>query len=165
MSYQPMPVPPPPGRPVAKGPAPAGVLLAVRLMFVNVALGVIGLIFVLTLKGQIRDQLRNQYPNYTSSHIDDLASTATVIAGVVAVIFIVLYALLALQVQKGRNWARIVTFVLAGLGVLSALSTLAQHEPVLNKVLGIIQGVLDVAIIVLLARAESQPYFRRRSYY
>jgi hypothetical protein len=36
------------------------------------------------------------------------------------VIFIVLYVLLALQVQKGKNWARIITWILAAFGVLTA---------------------------------------------
>lgn len=32
--------------------------------------------------------------------------------------FLVLYVLLAMQVAKGKQWARIVTLVLAALGVL-----------------------------------------------
>jgi uncharacterized membrane protein YcjF (UPF0283 family) len=162
MSYEPMPAAPPPGPPPPKGPPPSNVLLAVRLMFVNVGLGVIGLILAFALKSQIRDSIRDKYPDYTASHIDNLVNTAVVIAVVVAAIFVVLYALLALQVQKGKNWARIVTFVFAALGAISALSSLAQNTAALSKVLSIIQGVLDVAIIVLLARGESGSYFRKR---
>jgi hypothetical protein len=166
MSYDPMPPPPPPGysnypgQAMQKGEPPRPVALAVRLMLINAVIGVLAVIFVLTLRGQIRDSLRDKYPSYTSSHIDSLVTTAVTIAAVVGLVFLLLYVLLALQVRKGRNWARIVTWVLAGLGVASALSTLAQNEPTLNKVLALVQGALDVAIIVLLARRESQPYFR-----
>jgi uncharacterized membrane protein YcjF (UPF0283 family) len=165
MTYQPMPAAPPPGQVPPRGPAPAGVLLAVRLMFVNVGLGVIGVIFAFALKNQIRDTLRDKYPDYTSSHLDSLVNTAVVVTAVVAIVFIVLYALLALQVKKGKNWARIVTFVFAALGAISALSSLAQNTAALSKVLGIIQGVIDIAIIVLLARGESSNYFRKPTLY
>jgi hypothetical protein len=74
----------------------------------------------------------------------------------------VLYILLALQVGKGKNWARIVTWVLASLGVLSGLAALAQPEPALSRILSIIGLLVDIAIIVLLAQRPSNEYFRRR---
>jgi hypothetical protein len=80
---------------------------------------------------------------------------------VIGIVFIVLYVLLALQVRKGRNWARIVTWVLAALGVLNALGSLAQPQPGFSRVVGLIAGLIDVAIIVFLLQRPSNEYFRR----
>ena len=75
---------------------------------------------------------------------------------------LVLYALLTVQVSKGRNWARIVTWVVAGLGILGGLISFAQPEPGLSRVLGIIGLLLDIGIVVLLALAPSNQYFKPR---
>lgn len=155
--------PPPAGYQQPKGPAPANVVLAVRLMLLGAAISALSLIVVFTAKDQFRDAIRKSNIDATTSHIDDLANTAIAIAAVVAAVILVLYVLLALQVRKGKNWARIVTWVFAGLGVLSALSALAQDQPTLDKVIGLVQGVLDVAIIVLLAQSRGQAYFRKQN--
>jgi uncharacterized membrane protein len=81
-----------------------------------------------------------------------------------AVIFIVLYVLLALQVQKGKNWARIITWILAAFGVLNALSSLAQTNTGGSRATGLIGGVIDLAIIILLAQKASNDYFRKPRY-
>jgi hypothetical protein len=166
MSYEPMPPAPGPSYQAAqpKGAPPPPVILAFRLMLARVALAVIGLIFAFTFEDQVRSQLRDKFPDYTSSHIDDLVHTAILFAAIIAVVFAVLYLLLALQVRKGKNWARIVTWVFAGLGVLGALLSLAQNESAANKTLGIVQGVIDAVIIILLARGPSNDYFRKTTY-
>jgi hypothetical protein len=163
MSYQPMPPAPGPNYqgPQPKGAPPPPVQLAFRLMLARVALGIIGVIFAFSFEDQVRNQLRDKFPDYTSSHIDSLVHTALVFAAVIAVVFAVLYLLLALQVRKGKNWARIVTWVLAGLGVLGALLALAQNESVASKTLGIVEGIIDALIIILLARGPSNDYFRK----
>jgi len=51
--------------------------------------------------------------------------------------------------------------VLAGLGVLSALTSLAQPEPLLTRILSLIGAVIDVAIVVLLAQRPSNAYFSK----
>ena len=126
MGYQPMPsaAPPPPQQP--KGPPPSNVVLAVRLMIINAVIGVIGVIVVLAFRDDLRKQLRDKNPGDTNKQIDDAVNTAITIGVVIGIVILVLYVLLALQVRKGKNWARIVTWVFAGLGVLSALTSLAQ---------------------------------------
>jgi len=81
---------------------------------------------------------------------------------VVGIVVLALYVLLALQVRKGKNWARVVTWVLAGLGVLGVLVTLAGPGTAANKLVGLVSGVLDVGVIVLLASAASNAFFARR---
>ncbi|HET9187706.1 MAG TPA: hypothetical protein VFN80_07120 [Acidothermaceae bacterium] len=151
--------PPPP-----VGPAPSSVVNATRLMFVSAALGVIGLIVLLASKNSLRDQVAKKNPEYDAHKLDTVVNAAVAVGIVLGVIFIVLYVLLALQVQKGKNWARIVTWVLAAIGVLSALASLAQTNTGGSRATGLIGGVIDLAIIILLAQKASNDYFRRRTY-
>lgn len=157
------PMPSEPGGPATPaGPPPPTVQNAVRLMFLRAALGVISLIVLFATKNSLKDAIRKANPGYDTSKLDTAVNAGIVVAVVIGIIFIVLYVLLALQVRKGKNWARIVTWVLAGLGVLSGLSSLAQTGTGLNKILGIIGLLIDIAIIVFLALGPSNPYFRRR---
>jgi hypothetical protein len=165
MSYQPMPSAQPPGPPPARGPAPSSVTLAVRLMLLNAAIGIVSVIVLFATKDTLRDEIRANNLDKSTSDIDSLVNTAITIGLVFAVILLVLYVLLALQVGKGKNWARITTWVFAGLGVLSALSSLARTAPALSKTFSLIGGALDVAIIVLLAQRASNDYFRKPTYY
>lgn len=158
--YGPMPGEPQRG-PVSRGPAPPSVLNAVRLMFVGAALGLLGLIVLLATKGTLKKDILKHNQDYDAQKLNDAVNVAITVGVVIAIIFIALYVLLALQVGKGKNWARIVTWVLAGLGLLSALTSLAQPEPAASRVLTLIGGVIDLAIIVFLAQRPSNEYFRK----
>lgn len=161
MGYQPMPPGPPPQKMPAKGPPPSTVRNAVLLMFISAGLSLIGLIAEFALKSQLRDQIANNNPNADSQKLDNLVNTAVTVAVVVGVVLLVLYVLLALQVRKGKNWARIVTWVFAGLGALSLVSTLVGAAPTTNRVLSGIGGIIDIVLIILLALAPSNEYFRK----
>lgn len=158
--YTPMPGETPPA-PISGGPAPATVGNAVRLMMIRAALGVLGIIVVLATKSSLKKEILKHNRSADAARLDSLVNTAITVGIVVGIVFIVLYVLLALQVRNGRNWARIVTWVIAGLGVLSALSSLAQPEPALSRVVSAISAILDIAIIVLLAQRPSNQYFRQ----
>jgi hypothetical protein len=146
------------------GPPPSSVVNATRLMFVSAALGVIGLIVLLASKSNLRDEIAKKNPSYDAHKLDTVVNAAVAIGITFGVIFIVLYVLLALQVKKGKNWARIVTWVLAALGVLSALSSLAQTNTGGSRAASLVGGVVDLAIIVLLAQKPSNDYFRKPTY-
>lgn len=167
MAYQPMPPAPHGGVPVGpKDPrtAPPTVRRAVVIMFVLAALSLLGLIIVVADKSALRKAIEDANTSYDSQQINDAVNAAVTIAVVIGLILIVLYLLLALQVRKGKNWARIVTWVFAGLGVLGSLSTLAQPQAALSKVIAAVQLVLDVVLIVLLAMRASNEYFRKPVY-
>jgi hypothetical protein len=158
--YAPMPGEPARG-PVTRGPAPSSVRTAVRLMFLNVAIGVLGIIALFATKDTLKKEILKHHRSYSTSKLDHAVNGAVAIGTIFAIVFIVLYVLLALQVGKGRNWARIVTWILAGLGVLAALSTFAQPEPAASRVLSILGGLVDLAIIIFLARRPSNEYFAK----
>jgi hypothetical protein len=164
MSYQPMPPapqggPPPAGRDPRS--APSTVRNAVRLMFVLAALGLIALIIVFANKNELRKAIADANPGYDTTQLDNAVNVGITIGAVIGIVLIVLYVLLALQVRKGKNWARIVTWVLAGLGVLGSVTNLAQPQAALTKVVAGVELVLYVVLIVLLAMAPSNEYFRR----
>jgi hypothetical protein len=151
-------LPPPPegwGQP-QRGEAPPSVLNAVRLMFISAAIGLVSVIVLFATKDQLKKEILKKTPNASDSTIN----AALTIGAVVGIVFLVLYVLLAFQVRKGKNWARIVTFIIAGLGVLSALGSLAQAEPAISRVFSLIGGLIDVAIIVFLAQSASSRYFK-----
>ncbi len=143
--------------------APPSVVLAVRLMLGVVALNLVGIVVVATARDSVREILAKAYPAYSESRLDDAVSTAVTSVVVGHVLFVVLYLLLARQVAKGKNWARITTLVFGALGVLGALNNLATDEvPSISRAIAVLGMALNIGIIVLLARKESRPFFSRR---
>jgi hypothetical protein len=137
---------------------PSSVTMAVRLLYLNVALGLIGLIVLFATRDDLKKQILKDTPDASNSTVN----AALAVGAVIAIVFLVLYALLAWQVSKGKNWARITTWVFAGLGVLSGLVGFARPEPTASRILGIVGLVIDVVVIVLLAQASSNRYFKPR---
>lgn len=137
---------------------------AVRLMWLTAVVNLLSLVLIFSLRDSLRTSVRNANPDVTPQRLNTLVNTAIAIGVVIAIVFIVLYVLLSFRVRKGKQWARVVTWIIAGLGVVSALSSLAQDTTVTNKILGLIGGVIDLAIILLLARRESNTYFAKRDY-
>jgi hypothetical protein len=156
------PMPSEPGRaPATAGAAPSSVRNAVTLMYVRAALGLVGIVVLLATKDTLKKELLKKNPTADAAKLDSLFNTA-IAAGIVgAVVFLVLYVLLAMQVAKGKQWARIVTLILAGLGVLSLLLAFASTAPALSHVVSIVSGLIDLAILVLLLTGGSGAYFRK----
>lgn len=147
----------PPGGPAPS--APSDVLRAVQLMFASVALGIISSIITFTSGDAIKDSIRESDPTLTADEVNSAYNLGLGVAIFFGLVFALLYLLLAFQVRKGKNWARIVTWVLAGLGVLGGLLGLAGTGTGLEKGIGIISLLINVAIIVLLARKPANEYF------
>ncbi len=141
------------------GPPPPQVVNAVRLMLVGAALSAIGIVLLLTTKSSMRTVIAKKNPNFDPHKLDTTVTAAIAIGTAFGIVFLVLYVLLALQVRKGKSWARVVTLVITALGVLSALASFAQAVPAISHVLSIVSGLLDLAIIVLLVQGKE--YFRR----
>ena len=163
--YSAMPPAPSYGGPPARGPAPSTVVNAVRIMVALAALAAVGIVVLFAQKDELRDAIRNNNNSYTTKQIDDAVTIGVSVAAVIFAILIVLYVLLALQVRKGKNWARIVTWVFSGLFALSALSNLTGTEATLTKVISGIDLVLYIVLIVLLAMRPSNDYFRKPGMY
>jgi hypothetical protein len=148
---------PPGGR--ADLTAPQEVIRATWLMIASVVIGVLGAIITFTSGDAIKESIRQGNTTLTASEIDSAYNVIVGTAVVFGLIFAVLYVLLAWQVRKGKNWARIVTWVLAGLGVLGGLLGLVGNGTGLEKGLDVIQLLIAIGIIVLLTRKPANEYF------
>jgi hypothetical protein len=79
--------------------------------------------------------------------------------------FIAVYGLFVWFAWRGRNWARIVLWVLAGLGIVSGLAGLAVGSPLpFLSALGGFQMLLLIAAVVLLALKPSTEWYRFRKW-
>jgi hypothetical protein len=131
-------------------------------MFVRVALGVLNTLIAFLSTDSIKDTIRENDPSLTADEVNSAYAVAIGITVFFGLVFAVLYVLLAIQVRKGKNWARIVTWVLAGLGVLGGLLSLLGDGTGLEKGVGVIILLVDIAIIVLLAMKPANEYFAAR---
>jgi hypothetical protein len=137
--------------------APSTVVNAARLMLLRSAIGVISLIALFATKDDLRKRILADAPDATESTVNG----ALGVAAAVGIVILVFYVFLAFLIRKGTNWARVVTFVIAGLGILGALISFGQPDPPLSRVLGIVVAVIDVAVVVLLGSGDSNRFFKR----
>lgn len=77
------------------------------------------------------------------------------------IVFAAFYLFLAWKVYAGKSWARITTWVFCGLAILGTLLEFAQANTGTVKALGVVEGLIAVAIVVLLAVRPSNEYFRK----
>jgi cytochrome bd-type quinol oxidase subunit 2 len=148
--------------PAVQGPPPSTVVNAFKLILVQAALGLVSVVVTLLTTGAIKDQLRTASPKLDQSTIDAAASVAIVVAVTFGIIGIIVWILLAMKVRSGKNWARIVIFVFAGIGVLSGLASVAQAGSALSHILMLVGVAIDIALVVLLTRGPSVEFFRRK---
>ncbi len=147
--------------PTPAGPPPKAVVNAFRIMIARAILGVLGLFIVVATKSSLRDAVAKKFPDYSTAKVNSTVNGLVAAAIVIGLVFALLYVLLALQVRKGKNWARIITWILAGLGLLSVLTALATPAAGASRGLSLLDGLIDLAIIVLLLQKDSNAYFRR----
>ncbi len=153
---EPFPASPEPEHAAAtKGPAPASVTTAVKLIWASVALGLISTIVSFAFLDDLIDTAMD-----SGAGIDRDAARASVIIGVVVgvVLSVAIAALFAYFIGKGANWARIVYTVFIALGIVVNLFGLGG-SPLILLLLTLISLGLSVAILYFLYRPESNRYF------
>ena len=137
-----------------KGPRPASVDTAVKLIWASVALSIVSTLLSFVLIDDIVDE------QLAGSGLTESQARGTLIGTLVvsAIIGIAISALLATFIGRGANWARIVYTVLAVIGILLSLIGLGS-QPVIFLVLGLVSLVLSIATLSFLYRSESNAYF------
>jgi hypothetical protein len=104
-------------------------------------------------------------PGLDPAMVQDVAETALKIGVVVGLLFLALYALFVWFAWQGRNWARIVLWVLSGLGIVFGLVGMAGGSPLpFLTALGGFQLLLQAAAVVLLALKPSNEWYRFRGW-
>ncbi|CAA9269370.1 MAG: hypothetical protein AVDCRST_MAG41-2867 [uncultured Corynebacteriales bacterium] len=144
---------------------PTEVTWAWAAMVAQVALAVLGSVAALFMGDTLRDYFREIRPRATAAEIDQAVDSAFLSAVFFGVLFAVGWLWLAARVRRGTPWARTVTLVFAGIGILFGLLRLATDQPALVRVSDVAGLLLDVAIVVLLFRLRAQAFFRRDTRY
>jgi hypothetical protein len=145
----------PSGQPQAPGPVPQLVNTSFWLIIAAGALWVVSMLVSLgTLDTpEVRDLFEKQMA--ASGTSVDFESIKGFLIGTIVVFAVIsagLYALVAFNVRKGKNWARILGTVFAALSIFNivplSLATLA--------------ALVGIAAIVLLYLPTTSPYFQKR---
>lgn len=164
MSY---PAPPPSEGSITarSGPAPSSVRTAQMIVYALVALSVIRTIAAIAAKDTLVDyfvESRDADPGseYGQRVVAEGAPAFVPIAIISLVIFGGLLLLLAYFFSQGKSWARIVAVVVCVLGALGGLLSLFQPAPIWYQLLGVLAGLLSIAVIVFLFRPDSNEFFR-----
>jgi len=92
--------------------------------------------------------------------------TAVIAGGIIGLLFAALECLFIWFAWNGRNWARIVLWVIGGLGVVSGLIGLggSVYLPGFLRGLSIFSFLLVLAGVVLLALKPSNEWYRYRGW-
>jgi len=139
---------------------PRHVIIATWLMWANAAFGLVSLIVaVATPASEYVSAARGAYPDLPADQIARLAESARVYTALIPGIFLASYLGLTIPIRRGRRWARVTTWFLAGLGLVSLA---AQSDSVVAKILTFIGAGIDFGIIVLLATKQSRAFFPKR---
>jgi hypothetical protein len=162
---------PAPSAPTGYGaPAPVERPVTVRAglgaLVANLILGVVVSIVTFADIDTIiaRTMAASNDPNVTES----VVRSAIVVGAVIALVLVALNVLFLWFAWQGRNWARIVLWVLGGLSVVSGLIGLAgagsSGQNGFVTAVGFFQLLLVVAGIVLLALKPSNEWYRFKSW-
>jgi hypothetical protein len=88
-----------------------------------------------------------------------------VFALVLGLVFTAVFALFVWFAWRGHNWARIVLWVLAGLGIAFGLVGVAAGSPLpVITALGAFELLFDIVAVVLLALKPSNEWYRYRTW-
>lgn len=143
-----------------KPPMPNSVRLAVNFMFAGMAIGLIHIVIGLTEINKIADRLRDDgFAQTTIDSDKSLFMVSVVIGGLIGA---GLWLWMALACRAGHNYARIVSTVFFGLGVLGSISSFSNSwVPAIDKVFSGLTLLAGLLAIVFVWSGQSGPYFRR----
>jgi hypothetical protein len=179
--YAPAPPPPPPAyggygpapsAPNAWGPdappaveRPVTVRAGLGLFIAEIVLGLIGAAYVLANSQSLLIRVRGQLSG-SNAQLSDSQLHAALVAGAVVGLVVVAVELLYIRFAwRGRNWARIVLWVVGGLGLVSGLAGLGSTNSQLGgfyEALSVCQLLITLAAVVLLALKPSNEWYRYR---
>ncbi|MER5265867.1 hypothetical protein ABTZ99_27660 [Actinosynnema sp. NPDC002837] len=163
------PTPPKPPKPTP----PKLVDIARWLFILSAAVGVVRFMVQLADREMLIRELRVQQPNLSQDDLDAAATGGIVFGLVIAVGLILVYTLLANRMAGGRNWARIVLTVIAGVGIflgvvrlVAAASGFAAAFGLavsgVDLAFGVVTMLIDAAAVVLMYQSSVSRYFTTR---
>jgi O-antigen/teichoic acid export membrane protein len=141
---------------------PQSIRTAVMLMYVGSGLAALQILISFFLIDSLRDQIREDNPNFTESEVNSGANISLAFIVVVGLIGVGLWIWMARENGEGKSWARIVATVLGGIGILLTLFTLLGGG-MGASLFGLVNLVLAIVILVMLYRRDASEYYRARS--
>jgi hypothetical protein len=142
------------GAPAAPTARPSTVRNGIYAFLANTILGLLGSIVTFAdFNGLVDDAARD------AGVSTDSVRAGIMVGAVIGLVFLAAYLLVLWYAWQGRNWARIVLWVLGGLSVISGLVGLGNGNGFL-ALLGVVQLLLVIAGIVLLALKPSNEWYR-----
>jgi hypothetical protein len=158
----------------AKPPIPQTVQNAFYLMLAGAALELVTTVVSLSSTSKLRDRISSQYPDFTSTQVDNAVHVGEAFAVISVVIGIGLWIWMAFANRAGKNWARITGTVFFGIECLALLGTLAASgtsamsatkSSGIGVALSILMWLVGLAAVVLLWNKQSGPYFKPQQQY
>ncbi|MCO7220338.1 hypothetical protein [Klenkia sp. PcliD-1-E] len=146
------------------GPAPARPSTVTNGIYAFVAATVLGLIGSVVTFANLQTILDNAYrdagidPNSVDASISGIGNGAATAGAVFGLIIFAAYCAVIWFAWKGKNWARIVLFVLGGLSLLSVFN-IAGTGVALITILSVLQLILIAAGIFFLAQKASSQWY------
>ncbi|HEX2363301.1 MAG TPA: hypothetical protein VHI11_14630 [Jiangellaceae bacterium] len=157
------PDPLPAAPPIAPGGVPpTSLLAAVKLMYVGAGLSLLGMLFALATRSQLRDQMLEEDLEQTAAELDRAVNMASAVSVVIGLIAVGLWLWMAQANGRGEAWARIVATVLFGLNIVLTAYNFAQTTG-FGVVINITSIVLSGAILWLLYRKDANAYYAART--
>lgn len=143
----------------ARPPRPASVETAVKLIWANIALSLVGAVVTFAML----DSLVDRALETADAGVDaDTLRSGFIVGGAIGLaISVALFAMLAYFIGKGANWARITYTVLSVLGFLLSLVGIGD-QPVLFLLLSVLSLALTTWALLLLWTRESGAWFKAR---
>jgi hypothetical protein len=142
------------GAPVAPTERPAAVRNGIYAFLASTLLGLLSSIVTFAdFNSLVDDAARN------AGVSPDSVRASVTVGAVIGLVFLAAYLLVLWYAWQGRNWARIVLWVLGGLSVLSGIVGLGNGNGFL-AIVGVVQLLLVIAGIVLLALKPSNEWYR-----
>jgi hypothetical protein len=142
------------GPPSAPTERPSTVRLGIFAFLANTLLGLLGSIVTFADFNSLVDDAARE-----AGVSPDSVRAGVLVGAVIGLVFLAAYLLVLWYAWQGRNWARIVLWVLGGLSVLSGVVGLGNGNGFL-VLLGLLQLLLCIAGIVLLALKPSNEWYR-----
>lgn len=142
-------------------PVPNSVRYATYAVWTVLGLAVLRVILTFAMKDELidawiednagaralaRELVVDDAPAFTGVAIISLAITAVL-------------ALVAINLPKGRNWARITAIVFAVLSVLGLVGAFLAPSLAILMIINVVMGLLSIAVIGLLVTADANRFF------
>jgi hypothetical protein len=152
------------GKPVEpeRPPAPPSVLNAVKLMYAGAAVSTVSLVVSLVGIGSVKPAIRQHFPHYTASQVNQAFVAFLVVVVASAAIGIGLWLWMASANSQGKNWARIVSSVLFAVSTLEALQGLRGPRTAIGLVFSALVWLVGLGAVILLWRRDSSEFFKSR---